>query len=114
MASAALALGVVAGGSAVADMDLYQSGAVHSWRTGRLAGLAAVQDTARDGNEVYAKYNQNYPSKTGYEVRNSSGSGTTAYSTDGNYRIWDMQPCVGIDFYPDNCGDWWTDNHDHG
>ncbi|QHC31955.1 hypothetical protein [Streptomyces sp. HF10] len=111
VAGAALALGVVTGGSAFADMDLYKSGAVHSWRSG--TGVAAVEDTKADGNDAYAKFNRNYPDKTGYEVRVTSGSGTKAYSPSGS-RIWDMQACVGIDQWPDDCSDWWTDNHAHG
>ncbi|MFJ2407013.1 hypothetical protein ACIOUE_37600 [Streptomyces xanthochromogenes] len=112
VAGAALALGVVAGGSAFADMDLYKSGSVHSWRTGS-GGVAAAQDTASDGNDAYANFNRNYPNKSGYEVRTISGNGSTAYSPSGG-RIWDMQACVGIDNWPDDCSDWWTDNHAHG
>ncbi|MBT2458872.1 hypothetical protein [Streptomyces sp. ISL-86] len=117
LAGAGLAVGVVASGSAFADMDIYESGEVHSWRTGSGAGypngMAAVMDTLADGNEVYTSYNRNYPDSTVYTLFNKSGSGTTAYSNGGG-RIWDMKACTSVDYLPDHCSDWWTDNFAHG
>ncbi|MFF9010530.1 hypothetical protein ACF087_32655 [Streptomyces goshikiensis] len=117
VAGAGLAVGIVASGSAFADMDIYNSGQSHAWRTGSGVGypngVAAVMDTASDNNSVYTSYNRNYPDSEVYNLHNRSGSGTTAYSNGGG-RIWDMKSCTSLDLRPDDCSDWWTDNHDHG
>ncbi|MFG2713426.1 hypothetical protein ACGFX2_23105 [Streptomyces goshikiensis] len=117
VAGAGLAVGIVASGSAFADMDIYNAGEAHSWRTGSGAGypngMAAVMDTAANGDSVYTSYNRNYPDNTTYTLHNKSGSGTTTYSNGGG-RIWDMKVCSSYSVYPDDCSDWWTDNHAHG
>lgn len=75
--------------------------------------VAGVMDTNADGNPVYTKYNRNYPDSDVYTLWNKSGKGTTAHSNSGG-RIWDMQACTSYPYEPDNCSDWWTDNHAHG
>ncbi|GCD38547.1 hypothetical protein OEIGOIKO_06363 [Streptomyces chrestomyceticus JCM 4735] len=100
----------IAAGSttAFADMDRYTSGA-HSWRTG--AGKqVGLQDTKGDRNSVKAEYNRNRPSNTLYTLWNHSGQGTKVYSNMGG-KVWDMRVCTEIDKWPDDCSNWWSDDH---
>ncbi|MEV0262785.1 hypothetical protein AB0I49_15790 [Streptomyces sp. NPDC050617] len=110
-AGAAIAFGVVGTTTAFADMDLYDSGAVHSWRS--YSTKAAVEDTKGDSHSVYTRYNRNYPDNDVYTLWNKSGQGTKVWSNEGG-RIWDMRACVSLQAEPDSCSDWWTDNHAHG
>ncbi|MET7534086.1 hypothetical protein [Streptomyces goshikiensis] len=79
-------------------------------RLHRAEGLSARAVARQLG---ITSYNRNYPDSEVYNLHNRSGSGTTAYSNGGG-RIWDMKSCTSLDLRPDDCSDWWTDNHDHG
>lgn len=67
-----------------------------------LTGVA-VADTKADSHEVYANYDR-YKT-TGFELRNSSGNGTTVYGPlNESDPVYGIQSCVAIDFWPDDCG----------
>ncbi|MFI9235682.1 hypothetical protein [Streptomyces sp. NPDC053079] len=93
-------------------MDLYDSGAVHSWRSYKTK--AAVEDIKADSHAVYTRYNRNYPDNEVYTLWNKSGYGSSPVWSGSGGRIWDMRACVSLQAEPDSCSDWWTDNHPHG
>ncbi|MET9516430.1 hypothetical protein [Streptomyces sp. NPDC002994] len=77
---------------------------VSSWSKGT-NGAIAVKDTDGDSKEVYANYERRY--NNGLELRNSSGNGTTAYSSsDTTNYVKALQACVAVNFQPDDCTSW--------
>ncbi|MCP3822300.1 hypothetical protein NLX86_30720 [Streptomyces sp. A3M-1-3] len=85
------------------DLSAQRTG-VKSWSAGS-RGQIAVADTARDSKEVYANYNRR--NADGLELRNSSGYGTTTYSSNQPANpVDELQACVAIDWNPDDCTVW--------
>lgn len=90
--------------SSAIGVDMERSrGGVHAWSRGA-NGQIAVKDTAGDSKEVYADYKRRY---TEHELRNSSGNGTTVYSSNDetNY-VRGFKACVAVNFQPDDCTTW--------
>ncbi|MFG2715429.1 hypothetical protein ACGFX2_33490 [Streptomyces goshikiensis] len=119
MGGAVLALSVLGGTAAYADMDLYgteqsaHDAGAHSYRAGSDLNIAAIEDIRGDSHSVYTRYNRNYPSTQLYTKWEKDGYGHTAFSGTGG-RIWDMKACISMQNNFDECSDWWTDNHGHG
>ncbi|MFE1551638.1 hypothetical protein [Streptomyces sp. NPDC058718] len=69
-------------------------------------GAIAVSDVKADSREVYANYHRKYTQNL--ELRNSNGNGTTVTSANDTANpVINLQACIAVNFYPDNCTDWW-------
>lgn len=92
-------------GSAFADAgeNLYSKTTGASSWSGRPNGSVAVRDKAKDGDEVYSKYDRLY--NKGLRINNEGGVNSTTYSgSDKTNYVTKVTACVNLNNKPDRCG----------